>query len=135
MRLQRNLMNNTHQPEMDRVSPLIQTFQFRTFKDGMCVRMSNHICSCVWRARSCVSILYRWLCFLYFTVQQSSFLISSPGCLEASLQTAGVPSCVSWVLRLTLLDLQSNGTYEFTFGTELIHAEWTYCTLIMDNGH
>ena len=73
--------------------------------------------------------------FVYFTVQQSSFLISSPGCLEASLQTAGVPSCVSWVPRLTVLDLRPNWTYEFAFGTELIHTERTYCTLIMDNGH
>ena len=29
--------------------------------------------------------------------------------------------CVSWVPRLTLLDLQTNWTWERTFGMELIH--------------
>ena len=31
-----------------------------------------------------------------------------------------IADCVSWVLRLTLLDLQTNLTYECALGTELV---------------
>ena len=29
--------------------------------------------------------------------------------------------CISWVPRLTLLDLQTDLTYEYVLGTELVH--------------
>ena len=32
-----------------------------------------------------------------------------------------IANCVSWVPRLTLLDLRINWTYVRTFGTELVH--------------
>ena len=32
-----------------------------------------------------------------------------------------IANCVSWVPRLTLLDLQTNWTYEHTFKRELVH--------------
>ena len=38
-----------------------------------------------------------------------------------------IVDCVSWVPRLTLLDLQTNWTYKCTLRTELIHIERTYC--------
>ena len=56
---------------MDKV-PSYKHLSFELSKMRMCVCMSNHISSCIWRARSCVSIHYRWLCFcvLYSTVEQ-----------------------------------------------------------------
>ena len=39
-------------------------------------------------------------------------------------------NCVSWVPRLTLLDLETSWTYECTLGMELIHMEGTYYGLI-----
>ena len=40
-----------------------------------------------------------------------------------------IANCVSWVHRLTLLDLQTNWTYERALRTELIPMLGTYCTL------
>ena len=37
-----------------------------------------------------------------------------------------IADCVSWVPRLTLLDLQTNHTYERTLRTELIHMKGTH---------
>ena len=39
-----------------------------------------------------------------------------------------ISDCVSWVPRLTLLNLQTNWTYEHTLGMELTHIQGTYCT-------
>ena len=41
-----------------------------------------------------------------------------------------IASCVSWVPRLTLLDLRTNWTYKRTLGTGLIHMSGTCCSLI-----
>ena len=41
-----------------------------------------------------------------------------------------IAGCVSWVPRLTLLDLQTNWSYECTLGTELDHVYKTYCTYL-----
>ena len=35
--------------------------------------------------------------------------------------------CVSWVPRLTLLDLRTNWTYKRTLGMQLVHMQGTYC--------
>ena len=33
-----------------------------------------------------------------------------------------VANCVSWIPRLSSLNLQTNSTYEYTAGTELVHT-------------
>ena len=38
-----------------------------------------------------------------------------------------IANCVSWVPRLTLLDLWTNWTYECPLGMELVHVQGTYC--------
>ena len=38
-----------------------------------------------------------------------------------------IVDCVSWVPRLTLLDLQTNWTYKCTLRMELVHMQGTYC--------
>ena len=40
-----------------------------------------------------------------------------------------IADCVSWVPRLTLLDLRKNWTYECALRTELIHIQGTYYIL------
>ena len=40
-----------------------------------------------------------------------------------------IANCVSWVPRLTLLDLQTNWTYERTLRMELVCIWGTYCTV------
>ena len=37
-----------------------------------------------------------------------------------------IADCVSWVPRLTLLDLRTNWTYELALGTELVRMLGTY---------
>ena len=39
-----------------------------------------------------------------------------------------VVDCVSWIPRLTLLDFQTNWTYEHALGMELVHMWGTYFT-------
>ena len=41
-----------------------------------------------------------------------------------------IAGCVSWVPRLTLLDLQTNWSYECTLRMELDHVYKTYCTYL-----
>ena len=41
-----------------------------------------------------------------------------------------VADCVSWVPRLTLLDLWTNWIYKCTLRMELVHMYGTYCTYI-----
>ena len=41
-----------------------------------------------------------------------------------------IVNCVSWVPRLTLLDLQTNWSYECTLRMELDHVYKTYCTYL-----
>ena len=38
-----------------------------------------------------------------------------------------IANCVSWVSRLTSLNLKTNWTYKHTLGTKLIHTEGSYC--------
>ena len=42
-----------------------------------------------------------------------------------------IAKCVSWVLRLPLLDLRTNCTYERALRTEFIRMEGTYCSHLM----
>ena len=42
-----------------------------------------------------------------------------------------IADCVSWVPRLTLLDLRTNWTYRLTLGTELVCMQGTYCTQML----
>ena len=39
-----------------------------------------------------------------------------------------IADCVSWLPRLTLLDLQTNWTHKRALGTELVQVYGTYCT-------
>ena len=41
-----------------------------------------------------------------------------------------IANCVSWVPKLTLLDLRTNWIYEHALGTELVCMQETYCTQI-----
>ena len=38
-----------------------------------------------------------------------------------------IDDCVRWVSRLTLLDLQTDWTYEHTLRMKLVHMWGTYC--------
>ena len=40
-----------------------------------------------------------------------------------------IAECVSWVPRLTLLDLRTNWIYERILRTELVHMSGTYCNV------
>ena len=73
------------------------------------------------------------LCTLQYS--RAVFSFQAQDVWKQAYKQRGVASCAGWVPRLTVLDLRSNWTYEFAFGTELIHTEWTYYILIMDNGH
>ena len=42
-----------------------------------------------------------------------------------------ITDCVSWVLKLTLLDLWTNWTYKCALRMELIHMQGTYCHGLM----
>ena len=46
-----------------------------------------------------------------------------------------IADCVSWVSRLTLLDLQTNWTYKGTLRTECVHKEGTYYTMLNKSGY
>ena len=41
-----------------------------------------------------------------------------------------IVNCVSWVPRLTLLDLWKNWTYKHFIGMQLFYMEGTYCTIL-----
>ena len=49
-----------------------------------------------------------------------SIFISSPECPEASVKAAVYSRLVSWLARLTLLDLRTDWTYKCTLGMELV---------------
>ena len=61
------------------------------------------------------------LCTLQYS--RAVFKFQAQDVWKQAYKQRGVASCVSWVPRLTVLDLRSNWTYEFAFGTELIHTE------------
>ena len=62
----------------------------------------------------CVCFLMYYLCEKYYKPITVQYYIAD---------------CVSWVCRLTLLDLRTNWTYKCALGMELVRMQGTYCIL------
>ena len=81
--------------------------------------MSNHVLVQVSRVRCHMPASSANGCaFVYFILQchieysRTISFIASPGCPEAGMKAIFIANCISWVPRLTLLDLQTNWTYK-----------------------
>ena len=89
--------------------------------------MPAPICQLLYCTTVLFKILYCKIKNVYFLCLLFMYHLWEKYCKPIAVQYYTV-DCVSWVPRLTLLDLRTNWTYEHALGTELIRMYGTYCT-------